>query len=102
MLFALISLLDGLLLYTRQKMYQKHINDLKAVYEELESIRRTFSNQQHNTKEELKNKDLEAIDETLTRLEKTGTTAHELIKEVLWRMPEISKEKADIEKEYGL
>lgn len=92
-LFALISLLDGLLLYTRQKMYQKHINDLKAVYEELESIRRTFSNQQHNTKEELKNKDLIAIDDTLTRLEKTGTTAHELIKEVLWRMPELSIER---------
>ena len=82
-----------ILLWNLLPMYQKHINDLKAVYEELESIRRTFSNQQHNTKEELKNKDHIAIDETLTRLEKTGTTAHELIKEVLWRMPELSIER---------
>lgn len=91
-LFALISLLEGILLYTRQKIYQKHINDLKAVYEDLESIRRKFSNQQHNTKEELKSADIESIENTLNKLAKTGTTAHELIKEVLWRMPELSND----------
>ena len=47
------------------------------------------------------NKDLEKIENTLSRFENTSTTIHELIKEVLWRMPEIeSKEKAIIEKEY--
>ena len=46
--------------------------------------------------------DLEKIENTLSRFENTSTTIHELIKEVLWRMPAISKEKADIEKEYGL
>lgn len=89
-LFALISLLNGLMLYTRQKIYQKHIDDLKAVYEDLEDIRRTFSNQQHNTKEDLKSKDFERIDDTLNRLEKTSTTAHELIREALQRMPDES------------
>lgn len=98
-LFALISLLNGLMLYTRQKIYQKHIDDLKAVYEELESIRRTFSNQQHNTKEDLKSADFERIDDTLNRLEKTSTTAHELIKEVLWRMPESSLEELNFKKD---
>lgn len=98
-LFALISLLNGLMLYTRQKIYQKHIDDLKAVYEELESIRRTFSNQQHNTKEDLKSKDFERIDDTLNRLEKTSTTAHELIKGVLWRMPELSLEELNFKKD---
>lgn len=100
-LFALISLLDGLLLYTRQRIYEKHINDLKTIYEEMESIRRTFSNQQHNTKEELKNKDLVAIDDTLNRLEKTATATHEMIKEVLWRMPEINHLK-ELENQYEL
>ena len=98
-LFALISLLNGLMLYTRQKIYQKHIDDLKAVYEELESIRRTFSNQQHNTKEDLKSADFERIDDTLNRLEKTSTTAHELIKKALWRMPELSLEELNLKKD---
>ena len=100
-LFALISLLDGLLLYTRQRIYEKNINDLRAIYEEMESIRRVFSNQQHNTKEELKNKDLIAIDDTLNRLEKTATATHEMIKEVLWRMPEINHLK-ELENQYEL
>lgn len=67
----------------------------------MESIRRTFSNQQHNTKEELKNKDLIAIDDTLNRLEKTATATHELIKEALWRMPEINNLK-ELENQYEL
>ena len=101
LLFALCSLLNGLFLLSRKKTIEKQLNDLKALYEDIESVRRTFSNQQHNTKETLMSKDLEKIENTLNRLEVTSTTAHELIKEVLWRMPEIgSKEKAYIEKEY--
>ena len=87
MLFALISLLSAIFLYTRQRIYEKHINNLKTIYEEIESIRRIISNQQHNAKEELKREDLERINDTLNRLEKTATTTHELIKNVLWRMP---------------
>lgn len=86
-LFALISLLNGIMLYMRQNIYKKQINDLKRIYEDLESIRRKYSNQQHNAKENLKNGDLEMINEVLNRLEKTGTTAHELIKEVLLKVP---------------
>lgn len=101
LLFALCSLLNGLFLLSRKKTIERQLNDLKALYEDIEGVRRTFSNQQHNVKENLMNKDLEKIENTLSRFENTSTTIHELIKEVLWRMPEIeSKEKADIEKEY--
>ena len=101
LLYALSSLLNGLFLLSRKKHIERQLNDLKALYEDIEGIRRTFSNQQHNVKENLMNKDLEKIENTLNRFEDTSTTIHELIKEVLWRMPEIqSKEKAIIEKEY--
>lgn len=38
-------------------------------------------------------KDFEKIETTLNRFEATSVAAHELIKEVLWRMPETQNDK---------
>lgn len=98
LLFALCSLLNGLFLLNRKKHIERQLNDLKALYEDIEGIRRTFSNQQHNTKEALKNKDFETIENTLDRFQNTSNKVHELIRETLYRQPEILEK--EIEKEY--
>lgn len=102
LIFALCSLLNGLFLLSRKKTIEKQLNDLKALYDDIESVRRTFSNQQHNAKETLMSKDLEKIENTLNRLEITSTTAHELIKEVLWRMPDKSYIEPTYKKDFTL
>ena len=102
LIFALIRLLSAVFVYTRKRDIEKQLNELEGIYEDIEGIRRTYSNQQHNVKEILLEKDLEKFGDAIARLENTGATAHEFIREALLRMPAISKEKADIEKEYGL
>lgn len=101
LIFALIRLLSAVFVYTRKRDIEKQLNELEGIYEDIEDIRRTYSNQQHNVKEILLEKDLGKFTDAIARLENTGATAHEFIREALLRMPEIqSKEKADIEKEY--
>lgn len=99
LIFALIRLLSAVFVYTRKRDIEKQLNELEGIYEDIEGIRRTYSNQQHNVKEILLEKDLEKFTDAIARLENTGATAHEFIRQALLRMPEISKEKADIEKE---
>ncbi len=93
LIYALGCLLNALFIFSRKKTIEKQKNDLEAVLEDLESIRRTYSNQQHNVKETLLNKDLEKIENTLNRLEDTTATAHEFIREVLLRMPDMREEQ---------
>ena len=98
LLYALSSLLNGLFLLSRKKHIERQLNDLKALYEDIEGIRRTFSNQQHNTKEALKNKDFETIENTLDRFQNTSNKIHELIRETLYRQPEILEKEKEYER----
>ena len=93
LLYALSSLLNGLFLLSRKKHIEKQLNELQVLYDDIESVRRIFSNQQHSVKKNLMNKDLDKIETTLNRLEATSIATHELIKEVLWRRPEIQNDK---------
>ena len=93
LLYALGSLLNGLFLLSRKKNIEKQLNEVQALYDDIESVRRTFSNQQHNVKKNLMRKDFEKIETTLNRFEAASVAAHELIKEVLWRMPETQNDK---------
>ena len=93
LLYALSSLLNGLFLISRKKYIEKQLNELQVLYDDIESVRRIFSNQQHSVKKNLMSKDLDKIETTLNRLEATSIATHELIKEVLWRRPEIQNDK---------
>ena len=93
LLYALSSLLNGLFLISRKKYIEKQLNELQVLYDDIESVRRIFSNQQHSVKKNLMSKDLDKIETTLNRLEATSIATHELIKVVLWRRPEIQNDK---------
>lgn len=96
LIFALIRLLSAVFVYTRKRTIEKQLNELEDIFKDIEGIRRTYSNQQHNVKEILMNKDIEKFMTAIERLEETGTKAHDLIREVLERQPEL----LNIEKEY--
>lgn len=92
LLYMLCKLFTAIAMMIEHKDELKQLDRLQSDLERLESIRRRVSNYQHNTKEKLKESDIEGIEDTLKKWE-------ESVKEMNMFFYEYSKEKTTKKKE---
>lgn len=69
LLYMLCKLFTAIVMMLEHKDEYQQLNRLESDLERLESIRRRVSNYQHNTKEKLKESDIEGIEDTLKKWE---------------------------------
>ena len=94
--YALFKLIGGLFIYNNKKTLQKELEALENNLKGLDNARRSISNYQHNTKENLKKADLEKIEIALEKWENAIIGINEgIMDEMIKREPE-----KEIEKEY--
>lgn len=92
LLYMLCKLFTAIVMMLEHKDELRQLERLESDLERLEGIRRRVSNYQHNTKEKLKESDIEGIEDTLKKWE-------ESVKEMNMFFYEYSKEKTTKKKE---
>ena len=81
LLYTIIQLLSALFIYCRKKTLEHNLKAVQAKYEALEGARRSISNYQHNTKEKLKEGDVEGIVQAMENWEKAIINANAVIRD---------------------
>lgn len=81
LLFALFKLFTAIIIYNRKRTLEKELDTIQGKLETLDKERRSISNYQHNTKEKLKEKDLDKIETALNSWENAIIKANEKTKE---------------------